>query len=104
MSMHITVLTPDQQIFEGAITSVKVPGTNGEFQVLVNHAPIVSSLDQGKVTIVASAGHHKYFDEEKGTLVDKDLAGETFTFHIEKGFIEVLKNNISLLVQGVSMN
>ena len=39
--MYITVLTPDKQIFQGSITSVKVPGTSGRFQVLRNHAPIV---------------------------------------------------------------
>lgn len=103
MSMYITVLTPDKQVFEGDITSVKVPGTNGEFQVLKNHAPIVSSLENGKVTIVTSKGAHKIFNEETGSIEEKDLTGETVVFHIEKGFVEVLKNEISLLVQGVQM-
>ena len=80
--MNITVLTPDKEIFKGEITSVKVPGTGGQFQVLKNHAPIVSSLSNGKIAIVKADG---------GKL----------NFSIEKGFIEVLKNEISLLVQGV---
>ena len=80
--MNITVLTPDKQIFEGSISSIKVPGTSGEFQVLKQHAPIVSSLDSGQVTIVK---------EDGGKLL----------FEIEKGFIEVLNNEVSLLVQGV---
>ena len=80
--MKITVLTPDKEIFKGEITSVKVPGTGGEFQVLKNHAPIVSSLSKGKVAI---------------TKAD----GGKFNFSIEKGFIEVLRNEVSLLVQGV---
>ncbi len=37
--MRISVLTPDRQIFEGNITSVRLPGTDGQFQVLENHAP-----------------------------------------------------------------
>ena len=80
--MNITVLTPDKAIFEGTITSVKVPGTLGQFQVLKNHAPIVSSLEEGQVTI-------------------KKEGGEVMNFKIESGFIEVLNNEISLLVQGV---
>jgi len=81
--MNISILTPDKEIFQGAITSVKVPGTDGQFQVLNNHAPIVSSLGEGDVTIVKEGG-------------------EKMTFGIKGGFIEVLNNEISLLLQGVS--
>ncbi|MEM8525305.1 MAG: ATP synthase F1 subunit epsilon [Bacteroidota bacterium] len=80
--MNLSVLTADQSIFEGAITSIKVPGVLGEFQVLNNHAPIVSALQAGKVTI-------------------KKDGGEEMVFDIEQGFIEVLNNEVSLLVQGV---
>jgi F-type H+-transporting ATPase subunit epsilon len=81
--MNISVLTPDKEIFQGAITSVKVPGSLGQFQVLKNHAPIVSSLEKGNVTIVKENG-------------------EKMTFGIKGGFIEVLNNEVSLLVQGVA--
>ena len=80
--MNISVLSPDREIFEGPISSVKVPGTGGEFEVLNNHAPVVAALGQGKIRII------------------KD-GGEKMNFEIEKGFIEVLNNEISLLVQGV---
>lgn len=80
--MNLSVLTADRSIFEGAIKSVKVPGVLGQFQVLDNHAPIVSALEAGAVTIV------------------KDN-GESMQFNIEQGFIEVLNNEASLLVQGV---
>lgn len=83
--MEITVLTPDKAIFTGEIFSVKVPGAGGEFQVLKNHAAIVSALEKGKVTI-------KKAENEEDDLV----------FMIEKGFIEVLNNKIALLVQGVT--
>ena len=81
--MNITVLSPDKEIFQGEITSVKVPGTSGQFEILRNHAPIVSSLDDGQVRIIKSDG-------------------ERMTFKIERGFIEVLNNEVSLLVQGYS--
>jgi F-type H+-transporting ATPase subunit epsilon len=82
--MNISILTPDKEIFQGAITSVKVPGTDGQFQVLKNHAPIVSSLGTGDVTVVKESG-------------------EKLSFGIKGGFIEVLNNEVSLLLQGVSM-
>lgn len=79
--MNITVLTPDQEIYQGAISSVKVPGVGGQFEVLNNHAPLVSALGAGTVRL-------------------KPSGGQDISFSIEKGFIEVLNNEISLLVQG----
>lgn len=99
--MHITVLTPEKEIFQGAIESVKVPGVSGEFQVLKNHAPIVSALEAGKVSIVTSVGEYRYFDDESGSIKTADEAGKTLTFDIDGGFLEVLNNELSLLVSGV---
>lgn len=79
--MNITVLTPGKTIYTGAIASVKVPGTSGEFEVLKGHAAIVSSLRKGQVKI-------------------KPADGAPLTFSIENGFIEVLRDEVSLLVQG----
>ena len=80
--MKITVLTPDKEVFEGRISSVKVPGIGGQFEILSNHAPLVSALGSGEVRLI------------------KD-GGERMSFSIEKGFVEVLRNNVSLLVQGL---
>ncbi len=81
--MNISVLTPDRTIFEGSIKSLKVPGVGGAFEILRGHAALVSALKGGSVRII----------EEDDTRK---------TFSIEKGFVEVLNNNISLLVQGVT--
>ncbi|MBP9134142.1 MAG: ATP synthase F1 subunit epsilon [Saprospiraceae bacterium] len=80
--MQLSVLTPDQEYFSGEITSVKVPGVLGEFQVLNNHAPIVSALSEGKVQV-------------------KTADGKVLQFSISGGFIEILNNNVSLLVQNI---
>ncbi len=80
--MNLIVLTPEKEIYQGQITSVKVPGISGQFEILNNHAPIVAALGQGDVRIL-------------------DAKGEKKIFTIKKGFIEVLKNEVSLLVQGV---
>ena len=83
--MHLVVLTPDKELFDGEVTRVKVPGSKGQFEILENHAPIVSSLDPGTITIV-------------------NENGEEWTVAIDKGFVEVLDNNVNLLVQGAEEN
>ncbi len=99
--MNITILTPDKELFRGEVTTVKVPGSQGEFQVLKNHAPIVSSLEEGKVSIVTAVGEYRYFDVESGAVKNNNEPGKAIQFHISRGFIEVLNNDISLLVTGV---
>lgn len=81
--MNLVVLTPEKEVFSGDITSVKVPGIGGQFEVLNGHAAIVSALSTGPVRIIASNG-------------------EEHKFEIEKGFIEVLNNEVAVLVQGVT--
>jgi F-type H+-transporting ATPase subunit epsilon len=81
--MKIEIITPDKRIFEGEIKSVRVPGKKGSFQVLKDHAPIVSTLDNGMVRIV---------DEE-----DKEIL-----YEISGGVIEVKANKIILLADSVS--
>jgi len=99
--MNIAILTPEREIFKGAIKSVKVPGTMGQFQALQNHAPIVSSLETGKVEIVTAQGQYEYFDDQTGNIVTAQEEGRKITFDISGGFIEVLKNEVSLLVQSI---
>lgn len=97
--MEINVLTPERELFRGSIVSVKVPGTNGQFQVKRNHAPIVSSLTAGNVELVTDAGRYKIYDEETGSLKQEEAAGQSISFPIASGFVEVLNNNITVLVR-----
>jgi F-type H+-transporting ATPase subunit epsilon len=99
--MKITVLTPDREIFQGNIESIKVPGVDGEFQILNNHAPIVSALEAGKVTIVTATGAHRYFHEESGEVREEEAAGKKLVYQVSGGFIEVLNNEVSLLLSGI---
>lgn len=78
--MNLVVLTPSRQIFEGEISSVKVPGIGGQFEILKGHAPIVSALGEGVITV-------------------KDTSGTATTYDISKGFVEVLGKEVALLVQ-----
>jgi F-type H+-transporting ATPase subunit epsilon len=81
--MRIEIVTPDKKIFEGDIKSVRVPGRKGSFQVLKDHAPIVSTLESGSVIIV----------NQEGIETSYEISG---------GVIEVKANKIILLADSVS--
>ena len=57
--MQLQLITPEKIFFDGAIASVQVPGSEGEFGVLPGHAPFISSLKAGLVTIIAASGETK---------------------------------------------
>ena len=78
--MKLQIITPDKEVFAGDVTMVQVPGSKGSFQVLVNHAPIISTLDAGEVKII-------------------DSAGKTSKLSIGGGVIEVKNNNIIILAE-----
>ncbi len=81
--MNLTMLSPGKEIFNGPITSVKVPGINGQFEILKDHAAIVSALANGSVRVI----------DDKGT---------SMTFDITQGFVEVLNNEVSILVHSLA--
>ncbi len=80
--MNLVILTPEKEVFNGIVTSVKVPGVMGQFEILNGHAPIVSSLTEGEIRIIDSAGNKQVYS-------------------ISRGFIEVLNNEVALLVRGL---
>ena len=73
--MILEIITPEKQVFTGEVTSVKFPGTSGEFEVQNNHAPIISTLTSGVIRVITSG---------------KDPEN----FEINGGVIEVLNNNV----------
>jgi F-type H+-transporting ATPase subunit epsilon len=80
--MLLEILTPDKKVYEGEIISVQIPGADGSFQVLKNHAPLVSSLGTGKVKVVEADKSEKFFE-------------------VSQGVVEVLQNKIILLSEKV---
>jgi len=80
--MHLEILTPEKKVFEGEVTSATFPGSDGSFQVLDHHAPLISLLKEGKV-------------EYKGKEGVQTLA-------ITGGVVEVLKNKVILLADGIA--
>ena len=77
--MFLEILTPDKKVYSGEVTSVSVPGAAGRFEMLKNHAAILSTLVDGKVKI-------------------KDAEGVK-TFDVKGGVVENLKNKIVILAE-----
>lgn len=78
--LKLKIISPEKIVFEGNVSRVVVPGTLGEFEILVNHAPIISSLEHGIVS---------YCNTENSVQ----------QLEIQGGFVEVQKNKISLCVE-----
>ena len=52
--MTLEIITPEKKLFSGEVNSVKFPGTNGEFEILNNHAPIISTLSNGEIRVITN--------------------------------------------------
>ncbi|MEO6524457.1 MAG: ATP synthase F1 subunit epsilon [Mucilaginibacter sp.] len=79
--MNLEILTPDKKVFEGEVRSVTVPGAMGSFEILNNHAPIISTLDDGKLIVRGSGKEEVYL--------------------IKGGVVEVLNNKVMVLAEGI---
>lgn len=79
MALKLKIVTPDRVTYDGEVESVLVPGTLGQFEILNNHAPIISSLVEGDVRYVHG--------------------GVSDTVHIVGGFVSVKKNEVNLCVE-----
>jgi F-type H+-transporting ATPase subunit epsilon len=77
--LDIEIISPQSVLFSGKASAVFVPGAKGPFEILINHAPIVSSLDPGIVKVI-------------------DDANQTGIFACDSGFVEVHRNHVSILV------
>jgi len=90
--MYLEIVSPEATLFSGEVTSVAVPGVNGEFQMLNNHAPIVSLLKEG---IVKISGNIKLEEDvqDKFTKGDK----ETTLLKINSGTLEMKDNKAIIL-------
>ena len=80
--MFLEIITPDKKVYEGEVKSIKLPGSNGSFGVMNNHAPLISTLDKGTIKIV---------DENKNTLF----------FDVNGGVVEVMKNKVIVLAESI---
>lgn len=70
--MLLEIITPDKLIYSGKIKLVQLPGTKGAFEILNNHAPIISTLEKGKIKVIEEGGKELFFDVDGGVIENKD--------------------------------
>ena len=80
--MSLEILTPERKLFSGEVYGVQMPGISGSFEVLDKHAPLVSALKAGRIKILRDKQNHSAYYEIGG------------------GFVEVLNNKVTVLVEG----
>jgi F-type H+-transporting ATPase subunit epsilon len=82
--MILEILTPERKLFSGDVYGVQMPGISGSFEVLDKHAPLVSALKAGRVKVL------------------RDKQNHSTSYDIQGGFVEVLNNKVTVLVEGAS--
>ena len=92
--MILEIVSPEAKLFSGEVTSVTLPGVDGSFQILNNHAPIVSTLKEGVIKIAALS--FKFSKES----IDKFLKvnEQNYTLAVNSGVIELKDNKVIVLV------
>lgn len=78
--MNLEIITPGKEVFKGEVSLVQLPGLDGLFEVLANHAPLISALQAGKVKITDDQDQTQYFE-------------------INGGIVEVLNNKVLVLAE-----
>lgn len=78
-NIHLTVLTPEKTLLEKLVTKISLPGSKGRFMILRNHAPLISSLEEGDLV----------YESE----------GVEERVHVMSGFVEVIDNEAVVCVE-----
>ncbi len=79
--MNLEILTPEKKLFSDEVYGVQLPGVSGSFEVLDKHAPLVSALKSGKIKVLNDRNNTSFFE-------------------IKSGFVEVINNRVTVLVEG----
>jgi F-type H+-transporting ATPase subunit epsilon len=94
--MRLEIITPDKKLFEGEVDAVTFPGIDGSFQVLKGHAPIISSLKEGKIK-VNLANEEKEIDMLSGEIENDPSNNRIIRLSIKGGVIEMQNDHIIVL-------
>jgi F-type H+-transporting ATPase subunit epsilon len=79
--MNLEILTPERKLFSDEVYEVQLPGVSGSFEVLDKHAALISALKSGRIKVLNDKNHSTLFE-------------------IRSGFVEVMANRITVLVEG----
>jgi len=95
--MHLEIITPEAKIFAGEAEAVQFPGIDGLFQVLNNHAPIISALGKGIIKIDLSVPFER--TEKSSDLIEEDNNPKIIRVGIKGGVVEMLNNKVIVLAE-----
>ena len=95
--MYLEIVSPEAVLFSSEVDSVVVPGINGEFEMLKNHAPIVSLLKEGTIRIHTHTQSHLVFDELHAEVIPHNDDDNILTIKINSGAIEMNDNKVIVL-------
>jgi F-type H+-transporting ATPase subunit epsilon len=83
--MQLDILSPEKKVFSDKVYGIMLPGTEGSFEMLENHAPIIAALGKGRIKVL------------------KDKNNNTESYDITGGFVEMINNKASVLVEGAKL-
>jgi F-type H+-transporting ATPase subunit epsilon len=83
--MNLEILTPEKILFSDDVFGIQLPGVTGLFEILDRHAPLISALKSGRIKVLKDKNNHTAF------------------FDIQSGFVEVISNKVTVLVEGASL-
>jgi F-type H+-transporting ATPase subunit epsilon len=66
--VKLEIITPEKRLFDGTVKLVQIPGTKGSFEILKNHAPIISTLTEGKIKVITEKDKQEFFDILSGII------------------------------------
>ncbi|EGV42203.1 F0F1 ATP synthase subunit epsilon [Bizionia argentinensis JUB59] len=95
--MYLEIVSPEATLFSSEVDSVTVPGVHGEFEMLKNHAPIVSVLKEGTIKINTHSQSHLVFDELHGSVTPHNDDKNVLTIKINSGTLEMKDNKVIIL-------
>jgi F-type H+-transporting ATPase subunit epsilon len=95
--MYLEIVTPEAILFSSEVDSLSVPGVDGEFQMLNNHAPVVSNLIEGTVKIHVHSQTNLKLDELDGKLIPDVADDKILTLLINSGTLELNDNKAIIL-------
>lgn len=95
--MLLEILTPEHDLYKGEVSHVELPGVDGAFGILDNHAPLVSGLGVGEVKL--SLGKNASTEDLHAAFKKDDEKANQLNLPIKGGFVEVLNNKVSILIE-----
>jgi F-type H+-transporting ATPase subunit epsilon len=66
--MNVSLVSPEKELFNGEITLISLPGVDGSFELMNNHAPIISALGEGTIKIIETSGTEHFFEIKSGVI------------------------------------